>query len=126
MDCYGRRMVQWVAAIAATIAAAASVAVLLLQLPRVEWAARKMDVAGGRHRLTNTGKAPARDVMVRVGSASDPNHIDGNGIMRSPIVRPGEHVAFVDMMAYNDPVDYAVNVTWRGLLGRRQWCKRLI
>jgi hypothetical protein len=64
--------------------------------------------------------------MVRFGSASDPNHIDGNGIMRSPIVRPGEHVAFVDMMAHTEPVDYAVNVTWRGLLGRRQWRKRLI
>lgn len=78
-----------------------------------------------KYRLTNTGRRPARDVRLRVGSMSDP--ADQDQADSAAVVRPGEGLVCFDQMTYGGPDDYAFNLTWReGLLKRRRsWSYRL-
>jgi hypothetical protein len=116
--------VDWVAAVAASIAALASVAVFLRQHSYVAWEIRERTSDATRPQLVNMGNGTAYRVQMRIGSASDPS--DGGQVERRRQVRPGEAMSFSNWASYGGPDDYAVNVSWRGLLRRRSWSRPLI
>jgi hypothetical protein len=68
--------------------------------------------------VRNVGAATARDVHVRVGSASDETDVDEEE--RVPSVAHGEVVRILVAPNYGSAKDYAVVVTWRGRFGRRE------
>jgi hypothetical protein len=117
--------VDWVAAIAASVAAVASVAVLWHELRSVAWEIQSSGDRNVRDQVVNVGRGTARDVRLRVGSTSDPTHSDGQETRR-PTVGPGEAFSFSNHATYGDPEDYAVNITWRGLWRRKSWSRPLI
>jgi hypothetical protein len=88
--------VDWVAAIAASVAAVASVAVLWHELRSVAWEIQSSGDRNVRDQVVNVGRGTARDVRLRVGSTSDPTHSDGQETRR-PTVGPGEAFSFSTM-----------------------------
>jgi hypothetical protein len=118
-------VVDWVAAIAGSIAAIASAAVLWNQLRSVTWDVRLSSERGVRDQVVNVGNSTAREVRLRIGSASDPMDSDSGQEIRRPLVRPGEALPFSNTATFGVADDFGVNITWRGLLGRRSWSRPL-
>lgn len=119
-------VLSWLTAVGALVAAVASVATWWRTHGGVEWEVEPVDGGGRRYRVVNRGGRPAREVHLRVGSASDPADVDEEKSL--PVVRPGEGLTCSDLASYGCADDYAFNVTWRpGWPGRRRsWSYRLL
>lgn len=106
----------WISSAAAVVAAVASVAVWRQSRPGVRWV---LDFAEhGRSAVRNTGSAMAKDVHIRVGSASDATDVEAEA--HCATVAPGEVVRVLVAATYGSSEDFAVTVTWRGRTGRRE------
>ncbi|MFG3234996.1 hypothetical protein ACGFZG_24970 [Streptomyces antibioticus] len=113
----------WVGSAAAVVAALASLAVWWRDRATVTWAFDREKHE--RSFVRNAGGAVAKDVHVRVGSASDDTDIDEQATVAA--VAPGEVVPILAEANYGSPGDYALVVTWRGRFGRRErWTRILI
>lgn len=110
-----------VAAVAASVAAFASVATWLRGRPAVDWQPQRVDKH--RCRIVNVGGRAAYDVQVRVGSASDPSHSVRDMGSESEIVRRGEYVS-CSSGGINGADDFAFNLSWRAKPGRGRWQRR--
>lgn len=112
----------WVGSTAAVVAAAASIAVWWRERGAVRWEFDRVEK--GRSFVRNAGSAVARDVHVRVGSASDGTHIDDQGAAAT--VAPGEVVPVLAFSHMTSPADFSLVVTWRSRFGRRhRWVRAL-
>lgn len=107
------------------MAAVASVATYSRLRPAVAWSVREAAGQGHGYEIVHSGTRPARDVRVRVGSASDPRDSDPGQEGRLQVVRPGEIIKVFNHNAFRGPPDYAFNLTWRSGLRRRSWSYRL-
>jgi hypothetical protein len=112
----------WVGSSAAVVAAVASIAVWWRERGAVAWELDR--IQHGRSMVRNAGGATAKDVHVRVGAASDP--ADTSIEARAASVAPGEVVPVLAVVDMGDPADYAVVVSWRGQLGRRESWTRIL
>lgn len=111
-----------VAAVAASVAAFASVATWLRGRPTVGWELRQ--AGKDRYEIVNTGGRDAYDVQVRAGSASDPSDSDPQIGSEREVVRPGEYIQCLSSWTYDSAEDYAFNLSWRAKPGRGQWQRR--
>lgn len=112
----------WVGSTAAVVAAVASVAVWWRERGTVTWEFDRVE--RGRSMVRNAGRATARDVHVRIGSASDDT--DSDDQTTAARVAPGEVVPVLAFANMASPADFSLIVTWRGTFGRRRrWTRAL-
>lgn len=110
-----------ISAIGAIIAAVTGTAVYWRGRPGVSWALRE---TGHAAHVVNVDRGTAKDVHVRVGSASDPSDVMSQAHLDR--VGPGEHIPVMLAITYRAPVDTSVVVTWRRLGRNRTWTYRLM
>ncbi|MFF2184569.1 hypothetical protein [Streptomyces sp. NPDC058155] len=106
----------WVGSTGAVVAAVASVAVWWRGKGAVQWRFEPVD--HGRSAVLNNGSATAKQVRVRVGSASDVADIESEASADN--VAPGEAIRVLVAATYGSSADFAVVVTWRGRFGKRK------
>ena len=117
----------WIAAVAAAIAAFASVAVWRHQR---QYIARKIEFSrsGSDHyRVINDGTGTSFKVHLRIGSASDPSDNDAGQERRRERVNAGDAISFSNTAPMGCADDFSVNITWRSRLGQKQtWAHPLV
>lgn len=113
----------WVGSTAAVVAAVASVAVWWRERPVPAWELQYE--TRGVSLVRNTGRASAKEVRVRAGSASRPMPNDHR--VDAGTIAPGEVIPIIASRDMGDPADWAVEVTWRGRRGRRaKWTRPIV
>lgn len=115
METVWNNLPAWISAIAATIAAFASVAVWVRGRGAVDIRVR----SAGRSKveIVNAGTKPAKKVHVRVGSESDASDVEDEKSVE--LLAPGEPLPILAAPDNSSARDIAVNVSWRGWFGRR-------
>ncbi len=110
----------WIAALAAAIAAFASVAVSRHQRGHIAWKIEFPRGGADRYRVVNTGTGTAFKVHLRIGSASDPSDNDAGQERRRKRVNAGEVIPFSNTAPMGCADDFSVNITGRSRLGRKR------
>ena len=117
----------WIAALGATIAALASVALWRHQRGTVAWTIETPRSGADRYRVVNTGTGTAFKAHLRIGSASDLSDNDAEQERRRKIVKPGEAIPFSNTAPMGCADDFSANLTWHSRLGRKQvWTHPLV